>query len=345
MGTIEQAAKRLEQLKKAGVDISTGMTEHGRADAADGTIAEPLALRVARELDARPVAPPLADARQSDVLHHVSVGIDSAAMPEGAALAASLVRPVHPLRAAVARTHVDIDLARLSANGYVTPQSPRSRLAEEFRVIKRPLLVNARGKTGATALNSNRIMVTSSTAGEGKTYVSLNLALSLAMELETHVLLVDADATRPAVLDRLALPPAKGLLDLLVDPALSPDSLILSTNVERLSILPAGSPQEQSTELLASDGMNRLVERLTAEDPRRIVLFDAPPLLGASESRVLASHMGQVILVIAADNTPQGTVAEALATVENCPVVLTLLNRVSPGDHGHYYGSYGSHAR
>ncbi len=115
--------------------------------------------------------------------------------------------------------------------------------------------------------------------------------------------------------------------------------------MDRLSILPAGTPQEQSTELLASDGMSRLVERLTAEDPRRIVLFDAPPLLGASESRVLASHMGQVILVIAADDTPQGTVAEALATVENCPVVLTLLNRVSPGDHGHYYGSYGSHAR
>jgi receptor protein-tyrosine kinase len=345
VGTIEQAAKRLEQLKKAGVDINTGTTEHLRAEATDGTIAEPLPLRVARELDARPVAPPLADARQSDVLHHVSVGVDPAAMPEGAALAGSPVRPVHPLRTAISRPHVDIDLARLSANGYVTPQSPRSRLAEEFRVIKRPLLVNARGKSAAAVLNSNRIMVTSSTAGEGKTYVSLNLALSLAMELETHVLLVDADATRPAVLDRLALPPAKGLLDLLVDPAASPNSLILSTNVDRLSILPAGTPQEQSTELLASDGMSRLVERLTAEDPRRIVLFDAPPLLGASESRVLASHMGQVILVIAADDTPQGTVAEALATVENCPVVLTLLNRVSPGDHSHYYGSYGSHAR
>ena len=181
MGTIEQAAKRLEQLKKAGVDINTGTTEHLRAEAADGTIAEPLPLRVAREIDARPVAPPLADARQSDVLHHVSVGIDPAAMPEGAALASSLVRPVHPLRTAVARPHVDIDLARLSANGYVTPQAPRSRLAEEFRVIKRPLLVNARGKSSTTVLNANRIMVTSSTAGEGKTYVSLNLALSLAM--------------------------------------------------------------------------------------------------------------------------------------------------------------------
>ena len=90
--------------------------------------------------------------------------------------------------------------------------------------------------------------------------------------------------------------------------------------------------------------MSRLIDRLTSRDPRLLVLFDTPPLLAASESRVLAAHMGQVILVIAADDTPQGTVAEALATVENCPVVLTLLNRVSPGDRGHYYGSYGSHA-
>ena len=135
-------------------------------------------------------------------------------------------------------------------------------------------------------------MVTSSVAGEGKTYVSVNLAMSLAMELDTHVLLVDADATRPAVFERLALPPSKGLLDLLVDPS-SPDSLVLSTNVDRLSVLPAGTPQVQSTELLASDAMNRLVERLTSKDPRLLVLFDTPPLLGASESRVLAAIWGR----------------------------------------------------
>ena len=283
MGTIEQAAKRLEQLKKAGVDISTGTTEHLRAEAADGTIAEPLPLRVARELDARPVAPPLADARQSDVLHHVSVGIDPAAMPEGPALAGSPVRPVHPLRTAVARPHVDIDLARLSANGYVTPQSPRSRLAEEFRVIKRPLLVNARGKSATTLLNSNRIMVTSSTAGEGKTYVSINLALSLAMELETHVLLVDADATRPAVLDRLALPPAKGLLDLLVDPAASPDSLILSTNVDRLSILPGRH---------CAGAVNRTARRRRDEPPRRTTHSRGPATHRAVRCAAAARGLG-----------------------------------------------------
>lgn len=333
VGTIEQAAKRLEQLKRAGVEISTGTDDHIGA-APQGTLAEPLPLRVARELDARPVAPPLSGGRQPAELHEVT-----AAPKEAEAAQQAAVTQVE-----IAQPHVEIDLARLSANGYVTPQAPRSRLAEEFRVIKRPLVVNARGKSAGAVVNANRIVVTSATAGEGKTYVALNLALSLAMDVDTHVLLVDADTTRPAVLDRLGLPAAKGLLDLLTDPTLPANSLIMNTNVDRLSILSAGTLQAQATELLASDAMTRLIDRLAAADPRRILLFDAPPLLGASESRVLAAHMGQVLLVIAADDTPQGTVAEALATVENCPVVLTLLNRVSPGDRGHYYGSYGSHA-
>jgi exopolysaccharide/PEP-CTERM locus tyrosine autokinase len=267
--------------------------------------------------------------------------------PQAATASIAPVRAVPPAPAVpppASTPRVEVDLARLSANGYITPQAPRSRIAEEFRVVKRPLLTNARGKAAAPVLHANRIMVTSALPGEGKTYVSINLAMSLAMELDTHVLLVDADATRPAVLERLGLPESKGLLDLLTEPGLAPESLVLATNIEGVSILPAGTPHAQATELLASDAMSRVVDRLTAHDPRLLVLFDTPPLLVASESRVLAANMGQVVLVVAADDTPQGTVAEALATVENCPVVLTLLNRVSPGDRGHYYGSYGAHA-
>lgn len=316
MSTIEQAAKRLEQLRQAGVDTAA---MPGASDA--GVVApvapEALPLRVARELEA-----------------------------QGGSVAARADRRTEtPLPAAtpvLAQNRVEIDLARLSANGYITPHAPRSRLAEEFRVIKRPLLTNARGKSAAPVLNANRIMVTSAAPGEGKTYVSLNLAMSLAMEFDTSVLLVDADASRPAILDRLGLPPSKGLLDLLVDPKLPVESVVLATNVERLSILPAGTQQSHATELLASDSMSRLVESLASGDPGRIVLFDTPPLLAASESRVLAAHMGQVIMVIAADDTPQASVTEALASVENCPVVVTLLNKTSPGDSGNYYGSYGS---
>lgn len=315
MSTIEQAAKRLEQLRQAGVEVDATPASPEAASAR--TVSEdPLPLRVARELESGKPGAAAPRERRSEV--------------------------GHPSRAMLPQGHVEIDLARLSANGYITPHAPRSRLAEEFRVIKRPLLTNARGKSAAPVANANRIMVTSALAGEGKTYVSLNLAMSLASEVDANVLLVDADASRPAILDRLGLSPAKGLLDLLVDPALPIESVVLGTNIERLSILPAGTQQTHATELLASDAMSRLVERLATGDPGRIVLFDTPPLLAASESRVLAAHMGQVIMVIAADDTPQGSVTDALASVENCPVVVTLLNKASPSGAGNYYGSYGS---
>lgn len=334
MGTIEQAAQRLEQLRKSGIEITTGTTDRDVAPALGGS-AESVPLRAAKELEAR--------ASQG----RVESQEDAPATPREQSKAPEAAPAQKAASTATARPAIasaEIDLARLSANGYITPHAPRSRLAEEFRVIKRPLLTNARGKSAAPVLNANRIMVTSALPGEGKTYVTVNLAMSLAMELDTDVLLVDADASRPTVLEQLGLAPSKGLLDLLVEPGLELSSVLLATNVDRLSVLPAGTPQGQATELLASEGMSRLVERLASADPRRIVVFDSPPLLAASESRVLAAHMGQVILVIAADDTPQGTVAEALATVENCPVVVTLLNRVSPSDSGNYYGSYGAHA-
>lgn len=344
MSIIEQAAKRLEQLKQAGVEISTGTADRGGTDAASVPPMESVPQRIAKELEAR------AAAAAAETATEPAVPAPDASQGRVVAPAATVASSVRGVPAAAATVHkrsnhtVEIDLARLSASGYITPHAPRSRLAEEFRVIKRPLLINARGKSAAPVANANRIMVSSSLPGEGKTYVSVNLAISLAMEVDTDVLLVDADASRPAVLSRLGLAPTKGLLDLLVEPDLSTEAVVLETNIEGLSILPVGTPQAQSTELLASEAMSRLVERLAAENPRRILLFDTPPLLFASESRVLAAHMGQVIMVIAADDTPQGTVAEALATVENCPVVMTLLNRVSMSDGGHYYGSYGAHA-
>ena len=345
MSTIEQAAQRLEQLRKAGIEVNVGAKDE--ASPAAGSARDPLPVRMMQELDAQASTAAGVGARRDSPPPSTSVpldGLDTEAPDSERTPGAAMLRRAAGPAADSQEPSVTIDLARLSANGYITPHAPRSRLAEEFRVIKRPLLNNARGKSAAPVQNANRIMVTSAMPGEGKTFVSVNLAMSLAMEVDTRVLLVDADASRPAVLERLGLQHSKGLLDLLVDPRLPLESVLLSTNIDRLTILPAGTPQGQATELLASEGMNRLVERLASGGPNAFVIFDTPPLLAASESRVLAAHMGQVIMVIAADETPQGTVAEALATVENCPVVVTLLNRVSPTDSGHYYGSYGANA-
>ena len=307
MNTIEQAARRLAQLRSAGVNAppETGI------EPASPTL----------EIDDATVL--MRSAAEHEPVARVGKGDDGA------------VRRVQPL----APPQVEIDLGRLSEMGYVSPRAPSSRRAEEFRMVKRPLLTNARGNSAAPVLHANRIMVTSSLPHEGKTFVSINLALSIAMERDTTVLLIDADATRPAVLERLGLPPSKGLLDALSEVDLDIQTLLLRTNVERLSILPAGTLQAQATELLASKRMSVLVDKLASRFPNRILVFDAPPLLGSTESRVLAALMGQVVVVIEADRTPQRSVIDALATLESCPVVMTLLNKASTSEAGSYYGS------
>jgi receptor protein-tyrosine kinase len=344
VNTIEQAAKRLEQLRRAGIgETQAADPDAGTAAAAPSPKKIPspiLAVQALERAAGLPVDQPVRPARDPQ---RVSPETEQRIRVHAEAPVAPARDPqrVSPETEQRPRTqpYVEIDLARLSAMGYVTPHAPRSRLADEFRVIKRPLLMNAHGKSASPIERANRIMITSSMAGEGKTFVSINLAMSLAMELDTTVLLVDADAARPAVLDRLGLKPAKGLLDVLTEPDLKLADVLLKTNVERLTILPAGTQQERATELLASAAMNTLVEELASRYPDRIVVFDAPPLIASTESRVLAAHMGQVILIVEADKTPQSSVAEALATVENCPVVMTLLNKAHSSEVG--YGYYG----
>lgn len=237
----------------------------------------------------------------------------------------------------------EIDLERLLAMGYLAPGAPRTQLADEFRVVKRPLLNNIAGKGATRVARANLIMITSALAGEGKTFSAVNLALSIASEMDRTVLLVDADVQRPAILDRLGLPRSKGLLDLLTDRSVSMQDVLLRTNIEKLSILPAGTPQSHATELLASEAMTRLVEEMASRYTDRVLIFDAPPLLPSTESRVLATHMGQVVMVVAADRTPQASVTAALGTVESCPVVMTLLNKARYSKAAAYYGYYGGY--
>ena len=110
---------------------------------------------------------------------------------------------------------VEIDFARLGQQGIVTPQSPRTATADQFRVIKRPLIANAMGRGAAPIKHGNLIMVTSAVPGEGKSFTSLNLAMSIAAELDNTVMLVDADVARPSLLRTLGLEPGPGLLDVL----------------------------------------------------------------------------------------------------------------------------------
>lgn len=234
---------------------------------------------------------------------------------------------------------IQLDLKALEAMGYVTPSAPGTALASQYRVIKRPLLANATGKGAVAVANGNLIMVTSAMPGEGKSFTAVNLAMSIAMELDYRVLLVDADVSRPSLSKVFRLPPSPGLLDLLVDPSMNMGDAMLRTNVDKLSLLLSGSPHARATELLASDAMTHLVEEMGRRYPDRIIIFDSPPLLMTTEARVLATHMGQIVMVVQAGRTLQSQVRSALATVESCPVKLMLLNQARGGaEEGYGYG-------
>jgi protein-tyrosine kinase len=237
-----------------------------------------------------------------------------------------------------------IDFARLAAAGYITPGAKDSKLLHEMRIIKRPLIQAALGRGATTLPKGNLIMVTSALPGEGKTFVALNLAIAMAMEVDCRVLLVDADVLKPGLPEVLGIAPTKGLMDVLTDDNLDLGETLLRTDIERLSLLPAGRVNGEAHELLASDGMRRLLEELSSRYPDRIVVFDSPPLLATSESRVLANHVGQVLMVVEAERTTQATLEAALATVESCPVVLTMLNKTPESNTQGYYGyhAYGA---
>ena len=289
---IEQAAQRLEQLRRAGVSVPDVP--------APGTlfVASPAALR----------APPPTAPQQS------------------------VQRQAEPVQTS---QQVVLDLDALSAAGIVTPNAQRSFVADQFRVIKRPLLTNAKGM-GSTVLNhGNLIMVTSALVGEGKSFTSVNLAMSIAMELDNTVMLVDADVARPSVLRMLGLPPGPGLLDLLEGTTDMP-SVLLKTNIDKLTILPSGTPHPQATELLASDAMRVLLDDMAQRYSDRIIIFDSPPLLLTTEARVLATQMGQVVMVVQADRTLQADVQQALSTIKACAHINLVLNKARGDSVGGY---------
>lgn len=265
----------------------------------------------------------------------------------------TIVAPVPPASAAAPSpsvpeadvgSRVNLDFERLAATGMVTPDAARNQVAEEYRHIKRPLLLNAFGEGALPRPNRNLIMVTSARPHEGKTYTAINLALSIALERDRTVLLVDADVARPSVARVLNFPGTAGLVDFLADHDRSLGDLILQTSLPKLRILPAGRRHAHSTELLASEGMQQLAQELADRYPDRVVVFDTPPLLATSEAAVLAGLMGQVVMVVEAGKTKREELKEALALLNPDQYIGLVLNKSHrPFGTEYYYGAYGTY--
>ncbi len=221
------------------------------------------------------------------------------------------------------------------------PDEESGVLAREYRKIKRPLVARAIGRGFPRVANGHLIMIASAIPGEGKTFTALNLALSLAIEKDVRVLLVDADVVKPQLSREFGLQGAPGLLDALRDPSIDPESLVHPTDVPKLAFMPAGGDPEEATELLSSARMREIVGPLGEGDGARIVVLDSPPLLHTTESIALSHAVGQIVVVVRAESTPQPVLLDALKALGNHPAISLVLNQSRGGGTSGYYYGYG----
>lgn len=220
------------------------------------------------------------------------------------------------------------------------------RLADELRRVKRPLMDNAIGKGSKVLAHAERIVVTSALPGEGKTFTAVNLALSLARELDFEVLLVDGDIPKSHITRALGLNGQPGLMDVLVDERRQPAEAIVRTDVPNLLVVPVGKHHPLTAELFSSLRMEHVLEEFGGRHQRRLVVFDSSPLLATSESQVLATHMGQVVMVVAAGHTSQHAVNSALQSLNGSQYVGLILNMSClPASENYYYSYYGLYSR
>jgi exopolysaccharide/PEP-CTERM locus tyrosine autokinase len=292
-------------------------------------------------LPRRPV-PQAPVARQQVAIEPItSVAVQQAAPATAAA-------PMHqptPAASAVPRKPIGprlrIDRAHLREQGLIEPDGPINGLLEEFRIIKRQLLLTVSDACEQSAASfGRRILICSAHPGEGKTFCAVNLALSIAAEKDNEVLLVDADVAKPSVLSTLGLPGGPGLMDALADPRIAVEDCIMATDIPGFYVLPAGNQTGSDTEYLASSRTEEVLDRLDRGAPNRIVIFDSPPALAASPASELAMHVGQAVMVVRADRTGEAALRDALNILSGCDDIRLLLNCTKFSPTGRAFGSY-----
>ena len=236
-----------------------------------------------------------------------------------------------------------LDTNTLRARGYLPEEGQDRLFAEQYRRIKRPLIDKA--LSGTTTVGEPRvIMITSALPGDGKTFTSVNLSMSMALERDISVLMVDCDVAKRHVSEIVGIKEAPGLLDALIDESLDIESLVMPTNLHGLSILAAGTRVEGTAELLSSNRMRQIISSLCSRVPRRILMLDSPPLLITNEGQALVKIAGQIVLVVRAGHTPRQAVQDAIGLFDAQQAGGLILNQVQVSKDGYYgYGSYGTY--
>ncbi|MEO0698216.1 MAG: P-loop NTPase, partial [Pseudomonadota bacterium] len=233
---------------------------------------------------------------------------------------------------------VEIDRDVLRYSGLIVPEDPVTGLLEEFRIIKRELLADARASREA---ETRRILVSSPHQGEGKTFCAANLAIALSAERDVEVLLVDADVINPSITRYFGIGDAPGFMDAVADRGQRPEDLAIATDIKGLFIMPAGTSSARDAEFLASARTGQVLDRLTRGAPNRFVIFDTPPALAASPAAELAAYVGQSVLIVRADQTGRAAVEDAQQLLSACPDIKLLLNAAQFSPSGRRFGDYG----
>jgi exopolysaccharide/PEP-CTERM locus tyrosine autokinase len=236
---------------------------------------------------------------------------------------------------------IEIDRQELRAAGYLVPTNQERLMADQYRLIKRPLLDNISGKSAHQSDDANIIMVTSALPSDGKTFTAINLAISISAEKDTAVLLADADVAKRHISKMFGVGDVVGLVDVVKDENLNITDALYQTDLEGVSILPAGSYDPNATELLASRRLQSVLSQLSTTIPNVVIVFDSPPLLATPEARVLAKYMGQILVVVRANQTPQGAVIAAIDTLDDSKAINLVLNQAAFSRRSEYYGEYG----
>lgn len=239
-----------------------------------------------------------------------------------------------------------VDLEDLDQKGFITAHSARSQINEEYREIKRKLLANAFGALSGTLNNSNILMVTSARPSEGKTFTAVNLAMSIAAEQDKRVLLVDADVLKPNVLKTLGLNERAGLIEYLLGEVSELGKVMYSTNIDKLTIIPAGRSHHLSTELLASKVMHDTINEFSNRYPDRVVIIDTPPIIGINESAILANFAGQAVVVVEEGKSKLLDLQRSVERLNPEMAIGFVVNKSlnvseSVGYYGYHYYGYG----
>jgi capsular exopolysaccharide synthesis family protein len=241
---------------------------------------------------------------------------------------------LHPTGKPSAPAVPDIDVSTADSR-LVCLREPTSPASESFRIIRSRLLVSR------LQAPPRVILITSAEPADGKSLVAANLSVTLAQELLSHVFLVDCDLRRPALHRLFGLPTKHGLREYLEGGA-SIDSFLLKTQIQQLTILPAGRSLDSPSQLLSSPKMQELVEELKSRHQKGFIVFDTPPAYVFADAAPLVSMADGVLLVVRHGKTSRHTVQDVIASVGAEKILGVVLNASDQveREYKHYYHYY-----